>query len=176
MAVLEIRRHAERVFERGGPSALTSAGRAAAAALGKRSGPFALVVASPLPRAKETAELVGGRLDAVEPALLPDIGGARLFGDTSTLTAWAALLAHDEARQFAEQQVEAWAALANRVGPRERVLAISHSGLIDLPAVHLALALGLALDGPSFGHLEGVCVTYAQSRATTLEVVRQPAG
>ena len=36
-----------------------------------------------LQRAKETAERITGRVDAVEPALLPDLGGAaaRMFGE-----------------------------------------------------------------------------------------------
>ncbi len=170
MPILEVRRHAERATAPG-DSALSAAGRAMAASLAGAK--YALVVASPLPRAQETARLIGGGLDGVEPSLLPDIGGANLFGAVETLAAWARLLAErDEVRAFADQQLAAWSALARRVGERDRVLAVSHGGIIDLPAVSLGARLGAPVTGPSFGHCEGVRVTYAKGAATRLELLR----
>lgn len=170
MPILDVRRHAERATIPG-TSALSAAGRAMAGSLaGTR---YALVVASPLPRAQETARLIGGGLDGTEASLLPDIGGAELFGPIDTLVAWARLLAErDELRVFADQQLAAWSAIARRVGPRDRVLAVSHGGIIDLPAVALGHSLGLALAGPAFGYCEGVRVTYAKGAATHLELLR----
>ena len=66
---------------------------------------YALVVSSPLPRAKETAERIAGRLDSIEAGLLPDLGGqaAQLFGEMRTLADWADLMDRDEAaRKFAD--------------------------------------------------------------------------
>jgi len=168
MSVLEVRRHAER----GLSSALTPRGEATARALaGVR---YALVVASPLERAKRTAELVGGRLDATEPGLLPDIGGAGAFGPMATLADWRALLHSDpKARAFAHEQLATWARIAARVGPKERVLAVSHGGLIDLPIVALAEELGVTVDGPSFANLEGARITYDKKRRTTIELLRR---
>ncbi len=165
-----MRRHAERATVPG-DSALSAAGRTMAASLAGAK--YALVVASPLPRAQETARLIGGGLDGIEPSLLPDIGGANLFGAVETLAAWARLLAErDEVRAFADQQLAAWSALARRVGERDRILAVSHGGIIDLPAVSLATRFALTLAGPSFGHCEGVRVTYAKGAATRLELLR----
>src|SRR2546430_17495342 len=79
MSVLEVRRHAER----GMATVLTARGEAAARAL--HGTKYALVVSSPLERAQRTAELIAGRLDATEPGLLPDIGGAGVFGSVATL-------------------------------------------------------------------------------------------
>src|SRR5260221_14268387 len=139
MPIVEIRRHAERALV-SGPPALSPAGRAMAEALGaeltRANGPFALVVSSPLNRAKETATLVGGRLDAVDPALLPDVGGANIFGELATLASWAKVLERQDALTFAKEQVRAWTAIAGRVGAKDRALAISHSGIIHLPAMH----------------------------------------
>ncbi|MHB8632206.1 MAG: histidine phosphatase family protein [Candidatus Limnocylindria bacterium] len=167
MSVLEVRRHAERALS----SALTPRGEATARALaGVR---YALVVASPLERAKRTAELVGGRLDATEPGLLPDIGGAGVFGPMATLADWRALLRSDPAaRTFANEQLSTWARLAARVGQRDRVLAISHGGIIELPIVALADELGVAVDGPSFANLEGALITYDRSKRTKLQLLR----
>lgn len=169
MSVLEVRRHAAR----GATTPLSPAGERAAAAL---AGPaYALVVASPLPRAKRTAELIAGRLDRIEAGLLPDIGGAGVFGSLPALADWRALLAREpRARAFADEQLRTWAALVTTVGPRDRVLAVSHSGIIELPAVALAERLGARLDGPAFGTLDGVRITYASGEAEGITLLRAP--
>ena len=167
MSVLDVRRHAERALA----APLSAKGEAAARAL--RDPTYALVVSSPLERAKRTAELIGGRLDAIEPGLLPDIGGAQVFGAMATLAEWRALLRSEpKARAFADEQLATWARLAGRVGPKERVLAISHGGIIELPIVALADELGVKVDGPSFANLEGARITYDRSGRTKLELLR----
>jgi len=167
MSVLEVRRHAER----GLSTPLSERGEATASALaGQR---YALVVSSPLERAKRTAELVGGRLDAIEAGLLPDIGGAGLFGSMPTLADWRSLMQSDpKARDFAHEQLATWARIAGRVGPKDRVLAVSHGGIIELPIVALADELGLSIDGPSFANLEGALITYDKKKRTTMELIR----
>jgi broad specificity phosphatase PhoE len=172
VSILEIRRHAERVNLADNESALSAAGRAMCERLAKDAPKYALVVSSPLPRAKETAERIAGRLDAVDPALLPDLGGAaaRMFGEMKTLADWALLMRTDDsARRFAEEQLPAWARIASRVGEKDRVLAISHGGIVDLPAIVLAQRLGSSLDGASFGYGEGVRVTYAKAAPVKVE-------
>lgn len=167
MSVLEVRRHAER----GMATPLTERGEATARALSGTE--YALVVSSPLERAMRTAELIGGRLDAIESGLLPDIGGAGVFGPMATLADWRALLRSDpRARAFADEQLATWARIAGRVGPKDRVLAISHGGIIELPIVALAEELGIAMDGPSFANLDGARITYDRSKRTKLEVLR----
>ena len=175
MSVLEIRRHAERVNPADNQSALSPAGRAMCERLAKDAPEYALVVSSPLPRAKETAERIAHRLDGVDPALLPDLGGAaaRMFGEMRTLADWALLMRTDEsARRFAEEQLPAWARIASRVGDRDRVLAVSHGGIVDLPAIVIAARLGAKLDGASFGYGEGVRVTYAKGAPVNIEELR----
>lgn len=172
MSILEIRRHAERVNLADNQSALSAAGRAMCERLAKDAPKYALVVSSPLPRAKETAERIAGRLDAVEPGLLPDLGGAaaRMFGEMKTLADWALLMKTDKAaRRFAEEQLPAWARIASRVGDKDRILAVSHGGIVDLPAIVLADKLGTKVSGPSFGYGEGVRVTYAKGAPVKIE-------
>jgi broad specificity phosphatase PhoE len=174
--LLEIRRHAERTDRANEQSALSAAGRAVAESLAKRAPQFALVLSSPLPRAKETAQLIAGRLDAVEPGFLPEMGGAigdRIFGEMRTLADWAEVLRErEDARKFATEQLAAWARVAMRVGEKDRVLAISHGGIIELPAITLAQRLRTPLEGASFGYCEGVVVTYAKGVPTKIEIVR----
>ncbi len=144
--------------------------------LSKKVGPFALVLSSPLPRAKETAQLIAGRLDGIEPGFLPEMGGAigdRIFGELRTLADWAEVLRErDDARKFATEQLAAWARVAMRVGEKDRVLAVSHGGIIEMPALTLAQRLRTPLEGASFGYCEGVVVTYAKGVPTKIEVVR----
>lgn len=156
-------------------SALSSAGRAMCERLAKDAPQYALVVSSPLPRAKETAERIAGRLDGVDPGLLPDLGGAaaRMFGEMRTLADWARLMRDDEsAQRFAEEQLPAWARIAGRVGDRDHVLAVSHGGIVDLPAIVIAGRLGTKLDGPAFGYGEGVRLTYKKGAPTKIEELR----
>src|SRR5439155_23292278 len=157
--MLEISRHAERTDRGSEESALSPAGRAMAQSLARRPAKFALVLSSPLPRAKETAQLIAGRLDAVEPGFLPEMGGVigdRIFGEMRTLTDWADVLRErEDARKFATEQLATWARVAMRVGEKDRVLAISHGGIIELPAITLAQRLRTPLDGASFGYFEG---------------------
>jgi broad specificity phosphatase PhoE len=175
MPVIDIRRHAQRQNLDDQQSALSTAGRAMCEKLAKAAPRYALVVASPLPRAKETAQRIAGRLDAVDPALLPDLGShaAQLFGELRTIADWARLLHEDpEAKAFAEAQLPAWARIAARVGEKDRVLAVSHGGIIELPAISLMERLRVPLDGPSFGYGDGVRVTYVKGVPETLEVLR----
>jgi broad specificity phosphatase PhoE len=175
MPILDIRRHAQRQSRDDQQSALSTEGIAMCEKLAKTAPKYMLVVSSPLPRAKETAQRIAGRLDAVEPALLPDLGGqaAQLFGEMRTLADWARLAARDEtARKFADEQLPAWARIASRVRDDERVLAVSHGGIVDLPAIVLMKKLGMPVDVPSFGYGEGVRITYRNREAAALEILR----
>src|SRR5207247_1394245 len=78
----------------------------------------------------------------------------------------------DEARHVADEQLAAWTRLASRVGDRERVLAVSHGGIIELPALVLAERLRAPLAGAAFGYCEGVRVEYAKGAATKIAVLR----
>jgi broad specificity phosphatase PhoE len=172
---LDIRRHAQRIDLADNQSALTPAGQQMCARLAKSAPKYALVLASPLPRAKETAERIGGRLDAVEPGLLPDLGSyaSSLFGELRTLADWARLLKeHPDASKFAEEQLPTWSRIAARVGEKDRVLAVSHGGIIELPAIQLMQRLKVKIDGGSFGYGDGVRVTYVKGEPTALEVLR----
>ena len=176
MPHLEIRRHAERTDRANEQSALSAAGRAMAESLAKRVAPYALVLSSPLPRAKETAQLITGRLDGTEPGLLPEMGGVigdRIFGEMRSLADWTEVLRErEDARKFATEQLATWARVAMRVSEKDRVLAVSHGGIVELPALTLAQRLRIPLEGASFGYCEGVAVTYAKGAPTKIEVLR----
>src|SRR5207302_9902871 len=157
--VLDIRRHAQRQSLDDQQSSLSTAGRAMCDALAKAAPRYALVVSSPLPRAKETAQRIAGRLDTADPALLPDLGSyaASIFGEMRTLLDWARLLHENaEAQRFAEAQLPAWSRIASRVGEKDRILAVSHGGIIELPAILLMERLKIPVTGATLGYGDGV--------------------
>ena len=176
MPILEIRRLAERADRGDNGSSLSPAGRTMAESLAKRAPKFALVLSSPLPRARETAKLIAGRLDAIDADLLPEMGGVigdRIFGEMRTLGDWQGVLRErEDARAFAAEQLKAWARIAARVGDRDRALAVSHGGIIELPALTLAERIGARLEGSAFGYCEGVLVTFASGVPTKIEPLR----
>ncbi|TME40130.1 MAG: histidine phosphatase family protein [Chloroflexi bacterium] len=175
MPILDIRRHAQRRSLDDQQSALSTAGIAMCEKLAKSAPKYALVVSSPLPRAKETAQRIAGRLDAVEPGLLPDLGGeaAQLFGEMRTLADWERLIVRDAtARTFADEQLPVWARIVAHAGEKDRVLAVSHGGIIDLPAVLLMQLLRMPVDGPSLSYGDGISVSYAKAAPKALTILR----
>ena len=176
LKTLDVRRHAQRADGSDEDSALSQDGRAAAEMLAREKPPYALVVATPLRRAQETARLIGGRLDASVPELLPDLGaalGSERYALMRVLADWTAFVRYDaRAQDLADGQLRVWAGLAARVGEGQSVLAVSHGGTIEIPAAALAARLRNAFTGPSFGYCEGVRVRFERGEAVALEVLR----
>ncbi len=175
---LDVRRHAKRSDPTDEHSGLSPEGRAMAEALSGTAPRYALVVATPAPRARETAQLIAGRLDEVVPELLPDLGPVVSYDEylrLRELSDWVAFVRRSgHARTLAAEQLGVWAGLAARVREDQSVLAASHGGTIEIPAANLAARLGTPFSGPSFGYCEGVRVVFERGEPTALEVLRVP--
>ena len=178
MAIVEVRRHAERAGPTEAGSALSPAGRAMAERLARSAPAYAVVAASPLPRAKETATIVGGRLDLADPALLPDLSQ---IVQVRTIEEYLPLLATGEReRALADEQAGAWARIGSAADGRSgsgtakhaTALVITHGGVIELAALRIAKELGKDLRGDAFSYCEGVRVRYERGKPTSLEVLR----
>jgi broad specificity phosphatase PhoE len=78
----------------------------------------------------------------------------------------------EDARKFAGEQLATWSRIASRVGERDRVLAVSHGGIIELPALTLAGRIHARLDGASFGYCEGIAITYTNGAPLKMDVLR----
>ena len=99
--------------------------------------------------------------------------GDRIFGELRTLADWGEVLRErEDARAFAAEQLATWAGITRRVKDNDRVLAVSHGGIIELPALTLAERLRTHLAGAAFGYGEGVRVTYAKGTPIAIEVLR----
>ncbi len=172
MRTLEHRRHSER--DAGGIH-LNAAGVALARRVAGTLSRFDRVVASPKPRALETAELIGGRVDASLPALaempedgwlLAGGGPPASFGDCAAL-----LRRSSAAREYARSQLDVWRAELERVPPGGRLLLVSHGGVIELGAA-AALPEAAAGWGKPVGYLEGVRLGWDGRRWRDGEVLR----
>lgn len=169
MAIVEVRRHAERAGPTEAGSALSAAGRTMAERLARSAPAYAVVAASPLPRAKETAAIIGGRLDLADPALLPDLSQ---IVQLRTIEEYAPLLAGGEReRVLADEQAGAWLRLGG-AAKDGAALVITHGGVIELAALNIAKAIGKDLRGDTFSYCEGVRVHYTDGKPTSLEVLR----
>lgn len=169
MATVEVRRHAERSGPTEPGSALSAAGRAMAERLARSAPAYAIVAASPLPRAKETATIIGGRLDLADPALLPDLSQ---IVQVRTIEEYAPLLSGGEReRALADEQAGAWLRLGGTVKDGT-ALVITHGGVIELAALRIAKAIGKDLRGDAFSYCEGVRIRYSDGKPTSLEVLR----
>lgn len=169
MPIVEVRRHAERAGPTEAGSALSAAGRAMAERLARSAPAYAVVASSPLPRAKETASIIGGRLDLADPALLPDLSQ---IVQVRTIEEYAPLLAGGEReRALAGEQAGAWRRLGG-AAKDGTALVITHGGVIELAALSIARELGVALRGHAFSYCEGVRVRYERGTAVALEVLR----
>ncbi|MFN2520937.1 MAG: histidine phosphatase family protein [Candidatus Limnocylindria bacterium] len=173
---LDVRRHAKRSDPSDEDSGLSAEGHAMAEMLGRSAPPYALVVATPLLRARQTAELIAGRLDQTLPELAPSLAPVLSYSQylgLAELADWLAFVRRDpRARQFGDDQLRIWADLVARVDDDQSVLIASHGGTIELPAAGLAARLGSMLSGPAFGYCEGVRVTYEGDGPVGLEVIR----
>lgn len=176
MRTLEHRRHGRR--EPAGVH-LTPEGRSQARHVGRTLPRFDRVVTSPKPRAVETAEAMGFRVDAELPGLgqMPDDVGIqvdellpRTFAD------YVGLVGRSETmRDYGRGQEELWRSELDRVPDGGRLLLISHGGIIEFGAATAAGSRARGW-GPVLGHLEGVRLTHDGRRWVHAEVLRVPAG
>lgn len=135
MATLEIRRHSIR--KTGGGSQLSQQGVDLARRIGKSMGPFDLVVASVVPRARETAIAMGFAVDeeivtlSADPAFWDEAQEQPWYREHDPWTALAATVAVPGAyHQYAHSIAALWRDyLTPR--PEGRVLVIGHSGEIE---------------------------------------------
>ncbi len=176
---IEIRRHSHR----NPPDAhLSPEGLALAQRVGGSLGPFARVVSSPAPRARETAEAMGFAVEREVPELLPDMAGlwtnedfdrARTFADYAR-----ALAERPGLRTLAERQARLWLDLTEDIAEGAALLAISHGGIIEFGALAALVILPPPLRGrvgvgdPSLGLCEGVAVVVATAGPRSIEILR----
>ena len=140
MKTLEVRRHSLR--KDGGGSQLSQAGVDLARRLGASMGPFARVVTSVVPRARETAIAMGFAVDqeivtmASDEAMYAEFEASRWWDAAQPFTALSGLVAAKGATWlYAQGVVSLWRDILMPLPDGAAALLIAHSGDIETALV-----------------------------------------
>jgi broad specificity phosphatase PhoE len=178
VATLEVRRHSIR--KAGGGSQLSQEGVELARGIGATIGPFDRVVATVVPRARETAIAMGFAVDeelvtlTADPALFAEAEEHPWYRDEHPWTALARLVAMDGAHGLYANSMAAL--LRDLLTPRPdgNVLVIGHSGEIEAALVACLPHEDHDAWGPQLGPCEGARLTFdgEPARFSKIEFLR----
>ncbi len=123
---------------------------------------YSLVICSPRPRTHDTALAIAGRVDRAEPLLdvAPDdvITVEEYFALRSGIEVAAFIAGRPAASRFAHRQLGFWRDLLSTLSEGECALIVTHGANVELPAVALALELGVPPLPVPVQYIEGVRV------------------
>jgi broad specificity phosphatase PhoE len=160
MKTLEIRRHSMR--KHGGGSQLSQAGVSEARKLGASLGPFATVVTSVVPRARETAIAMGFAVDyelvtlASDQAFLEEAEQTRWWQSPQPFASLASVIARKGATwRYAHGLAAMWRDILMPLPDGAAALVIGHSGELEIALVACFPEADHASWGEPFGVLEG---------------------
>ena len=179
MPTLEIRRHSLRKYT--GGSQLSQAGVELAARVGQSMGDFAVVAASVVPRARETAVAMGYAVDFELVSLCStenvyaELDTARLWESQHPFAAIAGLIAEGGAyHRYAHSLAAMWRDLLTPLADDERALVIGHSGELEIALTACLPEADHRLWGDKFGHCEGARISFegGHRRFRTVEFLR----
>lgn len=172
MRILEHRRHSHR-----DPAGihLNREGVELARRVAPTLGRFDRVVASPKPRAVETAEALGFTVDAVLPqlaAMPDDVGLAIDERNPRSFADYVRIAERSEAMaDYANTQATLMREELRRLPEEGRLLMVSHGGIIEFGAA-AACPREAATWGPPVAHLEGVRLSLSRGEWVRGEILR----
>ena len=179
MKTLEIRRHSIR--KTGGGSQLSQEGVDYARKIGATIGPFAQVVTSVVPRARETAIAMGF---AVDYELVTLVSDEAVYAEAETTRWWESaqpfaalapvLAARGATWRYAHAQVAVWRDLLNALSDGAAALMIGHSGELEVALVACFPHADHAAWGGQFHPCEGARLVFAGTpeHFTAVEILR----
>ena len=179
MKTLEIRRHSMR--KTGGGSQLSQAGVDFARKIGATIGPFAQVITSVVPRARETAIAMGFAVDyemvtlAFDEAVYAEAETSRWWESAQPFAALAPVLAAKGATwRYAHALVAVWRDLLNALPDGAAALVIGHSGELEVALVACFPNADYAAWGGPFHPCEGARLVFAGApeHFTAIELLR----
>lgn len=179
MKTLEVRRHSLR--KAGGGSQLSQEGVDAARRLGATLGPFARVVATVVPRTRETAIAMGFAVDyelvtlVSDDALYAEAERTRWWAAPAPFVALAAVLAERGATwRYGAALAALWRDILTGLPDGAAALVISHSGDLEIALACCFLDADHAGWGAAFGPLEGARLRFGgePERFTGVEILR----
>jgi broad specificity phosphatase PhoE len=181
MKTLEIRRHSLR--KQGAGSQLSQQGVDYARRIGATTGPFAYVVTSVSPRARETAIAMGFAVDqeivtlASDEGLYAELETSRWWESSQPFAALAGVMAAKGATWLhASATVTLWRDIMNTLEEGAAALVIAHSGDLEIALVACFPNADHAAWGEPFGPCEGARLLYDgdPARFSKVEILREP--
>lgn len=182
MKTIELRRHSFR--KQGGGSQLSQQGVTYARQLGATMGPFAYVVTSVVPRARETAIAMGFAVDqeivtaAADEGVYAEMEDSQWWAATQPFVALAALVARQGATwRYAHALLASWRDLLLPLPDGAALLLIAHSGELESAFVAAFPTADHTAWGSLFAPCEGARLRFAGEppRFTTFELLRNDA-
>jgi broad specificity phosphatase PhoE len=179
MKTLEIRRHSFR--KQGAGSQLSQEGVNYARRLGESMGPFARVVTSVVPRARETAIAMGFAVDqeivtlASDEDFYAEAEASRWWEASQPFAALAEVVAaKGPTWRYAHALVASWRDILTSLPDGAAALVIAHSGDLEIALVACFPAADHAAWGGLFGHCEGARLVFdgEPERFTNVEILR----
>ena len=179
MKTLEIRRHSIR--KSGGGSQLSQQGVDYARKLGGSLGPFARVVSSVVPRARETAIAMGFAVDyelvtlASDEEMYSEVESSRWWEVSQPFSALAQLMAAKGATwRYGHAMAALWRDTLTSIPDGAATLLIGHSGELEIGLVACFPDADHSEWGAPFGVCEGARLVFAGEleRFTAVELLR----
>lgn len=179
MKTLEVRRHSLR--KQGGGSQLSQAGVDFARRLGTTMGPFAYVVTSVSPRARETAIAMGFAVDQEIVTLVSDevmyaeMERRKWWQTPQPFVALAEVVATKGATwRYGSALSACWRDILTPLPDGAAALVIAHSGDLEIALITCFPQADHATWGAPFGHCEGARLVFAgePARFTAVEILR----
>jgi broad specificity phosphatase PhoE len=180
MKTLEIRRHSLR--KQGGGSQLSQAGVDFARRLGATMGPFACVVTSVVPRARETAIAMGFAVDreivtlASDEEIYAEAEASRWWQSSQPLSALAEVVARKGPTwRYGCALVALWRDILTALPDGASALMIAHSGELEIALVACFPGADHGAWGMPFGPCEGARLRFTgePERFTHVEILRE---
>lgn len=149
--------------------------------LGASMGPFAYVVTSVVPRARETAIAMGFAVDqeivtlASDEEVYAELEASRWWESAKPLASLAGVVATQGAIwRYAHALIALWRDLLTPLPDGAAALVIAHSGELEIPLVACFPDADHSAWGPPFGHCEGARLIFAgePARFTKVEMLR----
>lgn len=182
MVLLEFRRHSLR--KSGGGSQLSQAGVKLAREVGASMGPFAVVPASVVPRARETAVAMGF---AVDHELLSLTSDDEVYAEAEASKWWLAeqpfvalassIRTGGAYHRYAHSMAALWRDLLTPLSDGQAALVVGHSGELEAALVACLPNADHASWGESFASCEGGRLVFSgePARFRDVELIRLPA-
>lgn len=180
MSILEVRRHSFRKEGSGG-SQLSQRGVDHARAVGATMGPFARVVTSVVPRARETALAMGFAVDyeivtlSADPAVYAEAEALRWWEADRPFGALAGLVLGGGAfGLYAHSLAALWRDVLTPLPPDASALFVGHSGEVEAALIACFPRADHSAWGGAFGPCEGARLAFAGDPACfqALELLR----